>query len=154
MKPQKAEILRDDPYLGPDASYFKPWKLAIWIALLCSCFVIAVGAYQVSTGKVVRINGAGPQIPVGLAVFFQRLSVVFLVGFLATFLVRRSVARKERFLAVFYSIPMWRAHFENDELDARVSRRILNVNISMWGTLVAMLSAFPWVLAAFYWSSD
>jgi hypothetical protein len=48
---------------------------------------------------------------------------------------------------------MWRAYFENDDLDARVSRRILNVNFSMWGTLVAMISAFPWVLAAFYWSS-
>ncbi len=152
MKPQKGEILRDDPYLGPDASYFRPWKLAIWIALLCSCFVIAAGAYQFSTGKFVR-GTAGPEIPVALAVFFQRLSVVFLVGFLSTFLVHRSEDRKERFLAVFYSIPMWRAHFEKDDLDARVSRRILNVNCSMWGTLLAMLSAFPWVLAAFYWSS-
>jgi len=108
MKPQKGEMLRHDPYLGPDASYFKPWKLAIWIALLCSCFVIAGGAYQVSTGKVARINGSGPQIPVGLAVFFQRFSVLFIVGFLSTFLVRRSEARKERFLAVFYSNPMER----------------------------------------------
>jgi len=154
MKPQKGEILRDDPYVGPNASFFKPWKLAIWIALLCSCFVIAFGTYQVSAGKAVRINGSGPEIPVALAVFFQRLSVVFLVGFLSTFLVRRSEDRKERFLAVFYSVPMWRSHFEKDDWDARVSRRILNVNISMWGTLLTMLAAFPWVLSAFYWSSN
>ena len=66
------EALRDDPYIGPNASFLKPWKPALWIALPCSFFVCGFGIYQHSTGNFIA---AAAEIPLSMAVFYQRLSI-------------------------------------------------------------------------------
>jgi hypothetical protein len=145
MKPQKGEMLRHDPYLGPEASFLKPWKLAIWIALVCS--VVSLVAQVLApppefSRRLARQNA-------GVIFFFNRLSVLYLLGICVALWIRVSPQRLRQFVSAFVAVPMWKGIFQGDDLDARVLRRVQNLRLAFFGTSIVLCASLPWLITVF-----
>jgi len=146
MTKPNVELVADHPYLGSGASLLKPWRGALIVLFVCSFGVTLAHLVALEMNPQVFSHPSSHMRRHGFALpFLLRLSHLTMVVLLVGFWIRRSPQRLERVVSRFCDLPIWRAHFAKDDLEARVRRRATNIRFAVPVSALLFVFAFFWL---------